>query len=433
MIHALCAISFGQEKTQVPIYRLAVRIDPALSMISCRTEIQNPNDSCFILNKDMKIHRIIADGKPVVFHQNPSNFMPNASEISIGSIACNNLDIEYSGQIKAESYPPIVNVANMIKPDLVELAMYVTWYPRLKNGALFNFQLEADLPSTFVTVTNGFCREEKSDSCRTVTKWESFKPGYDIALLAAPQLQKSDVHRNGVTVEIYYDKIPGSYVDSMKSNLLLSMDRLTHLLGSPKSDTLIRVAYSPRKMWGYVRTPFIIVSEGNALAWRSQKFGPARDFRYLTHEISHYWWGLADINTPDDWINEGLAEYSAFLISEEIIGKDFTDQLLREYKQHAADSKTETAIAETEQNSPDREVNRYDKPVLLFDEARRRFGNEKMNRFLKSLYKRFAETGKATTALFLDETEKRVGKEARDFFAKALYSKKWNETGITTN
>ena len=143
--------------------------------------------------------------------------------------------------------------------------------------------------------------------------------------------------------------------------------------------------------------------------------------------MSHYWWGFADASTPDDWLNEGLAEYSAFMVSEKIVGREFADQLLSEYRQRASAGKTETAIAATEGNSPDREVNRYDKPVLLFHDAREKYGAVAWDGFLKALYIRFTSEQKATTGLFLDELGKRLGPDARASIAAVLYAKKWQE------
>ncbi len=132
---------------------------------------------------------------------------------------------------------------------------------------------------------------------------------------------------------------------------------------------------------------------------------------------------LADPNTPDDWINEGLAEFSALRISGDLFGKAFAEMRSGEYQQNARESQTPDAIAETQNSSPDREVNRYDKTTLLFLEAQRRFGQESLDRVFKALYTRFAETHNATRASFLEEVVKQMGKDAETFFREALYRK----------
>jgi hypothetical protein len=110
-----------------------------------------------------------------------------------------------------------------------------------------------------------------------------------------------------------------------------------------------------------------------------------------------------------------------------MIGKDFTQQLLSEYRQRAEKSKTGTPIVETQGNSPDREVNRYDKPVIIFTKACEKFGKEKIIKFLKAFYIRFAEAGHANTATFLDEIEKQIGTDAKEYFTKAINGKNWKE------
>ena len=425
LLAGAAASSRGVEEARTPAYKLRVRVDPGSHAISCRAVITDPGDSCFILNSGMAIRRILADNKPAAYQTRPSRFMPNASEVVLTSGIPDTIEFEYAGSFNAGAYPPILSSANMVTPELVEMAFYLTWYPRMNTARPFDFQLSADLPSEYATVTNGSLVSERSEGGRRVTDWQSYQPGTDIVLLAAPGLKRSVISRNGMTVELYYDRVPDSYIDSMKTELLRSMERLTALFGPSGSTPLIRVAYSPRNAWGYVRAPFIIVSEGNALSWRTGKFGSARDFRYLTHEMAHYWWGFADTNTPDDWLNEGLAEYSALEVSEELVGKDFADQLRKEYRSRIAASTSETPIAATQGGSPDRELNRYDKPTLLFDQARRRYGSEGWDAFLRALYLRFAETHVATTEAFLDEVGKRLGNDARIRFAGVLYAKTW--------
>jgi hypothetical protein len=205
--------------------------------------------------------------------------------------------------------------------------------------------------------------------------------------------------------------------------LLKAMERLSSLYGPHQTKGMLRLVYSPRNGQGYSRIPLIIVSEERTLQKLSEPFGEARDFSHNCHELAHFWWMLVDPNTTDDWINEGLAEFSAFRISEEIFGKSFAEMRIGEYRQNASESKTSDAIAETEQSSADREVNRYYKTTLMFLDAQNRFGAEPLDKVLRALYARFAGNHQATTALFLEEVERQMGKEAQTFFRDTLYRK----------
>lgn len=414
--------SQGQVKNITPEYHLQLKINPERSIITGMVEIKNPGDSIFMLTKNMKITKVRVDGKECSYFLNPSHNSDNSMELTIPGTFPKSLVIGYSGQILPEDYPKTISSMNMINSRLVELSDHIHWYPRQKNNSSFIYKLEVEVPSGFTTITNGFLKNEQFTARSAKTLWESETPVYGITMLSAPELRKSEIKGDGMSVEVFYSKLPVTYVDSMKVDLLKTMKLYTGIFGCPPSLNLVRVVYSPRSAGGYARAPLILVSENFALDQINQKFGPARDFRLNAHEIAHYW-SRADANTSDDWINEGLAEYSALLMSEEIRGKAFSDILLSEYNGIVNSSPTTHSIAETPAGSRDREVNRYYKPVLLLNDLREKYGDIRMKDFLKALYARFTFSGKATTALFIDEVKSSFGAETGNIFSDALYKK----------
>jgi hypothetical protein len=422
MTDLLC--SLGQGKNHIPEYHLYVHLNPAESSIIGTVIIMNPGDSAFLLTESMNIIKVTSDGREVAFFRKPSNNSENSMEVSLSGKLPKKLVIEYTGQIFPGSYPKTISDLNMINSRLVELSDYIDWYPRAKNNSSFLYKLDVEVPSGFKTIANGFLKNEKSTGSFNLTHWESDAAVYGITLVSAPDLWKSEYTGNGMKVEIYYSRLPVSYVDSMKVGLLKTMNLLSGIFGCPASHNLVRVIYSPRSAGGYARAPLILVSENYALEQINQKFGSARDFRLNAHEIAHYW-SRADAGTSDDWINEGLAEYSALLVSEKIIGKEFSDLMLNEYNEIVNNTPTEYSIVETPADSRDREVNRYYKPTLLLNNLKQKYGEEKMKEFLRSLYKGFTEANKANTPLFLDILEKNFGKGTKDSFAAALYMKTW--------
>ncbi len=421
--------SHGQGNSLVTLYNVSVRIDPVMNLIESRTEIQNPGDSCFIITRSLKINRIIADGRNIQFQQVPSQSSDNSIEITVRTASPRNIIFEYSGQILPDSFPRSVSNLNMIRPGLVELSDYIDWYPRMKNYSPFNFELNLSMPASYLAVTNAGLSIQDFKKSQVLTKWVSFSPVNRITLFAATDLKKAIIEKGGMTVEIYYSKLPVSYVDSMKNSLLKAMELLTDLYGSTGSSSVVRLIYSPRPAGAYARAPIIFVSENYALEQLSQKYGMARDFRLNAHEIAHYW-SRASTSTPDDWLNEGLAEFSALLMAEKIIGHDFYKILLDEYLDLVNSSIAETSIAETTSDSRDREINRYYRPTLLLNDLRLKFGDEKMKEFIRSLYVHFKSAGTATTTIFLEEIEKNYGKETRDSFSSAIYTKNWGANKI---
>ena len=171
----------------VSSYTLKVKIDPSSSRIESEIRIKHPPDSCFYLNENLEILRVIADGHTVSFQRDSSKYSPYTAgtATTINEDIGEELIVEYTG-ILTEA----INGVNMIHSDLVELALYSAWYPMFKDDALFDFSLEADLPSGFVSVTNGKLEEHHELEGRNRTKWRSIKPGFDIVLLASPNLEK---------------------------------------------------------------------------------------------------------------------------------------------------------------------------------------------------------------------------------------------------
>lgn len=417
----MMGIGKGEQKSAFH-YRLQVQVEPAQHKLEGEARIEHPPSSRFYLYKGLTVRQVAADGKPVRFHLDssavPLPFAPGSAAVVVEAQDVQNLRVKYGGEISE-----VVNGVNMITPQLVELALYVAWYPLFEGLKDYTFEMEANLPQGFLTTTNGLRKEQRNEDERSITVWTSYTPGFDMVLLASPLLHQFAGGVEGTQVEMYSYRLPAPLQKSKIDGLLAGMNRLSSLYGPPRVKGILRLVYSPRSGWGYSRIPLIIVSEERAQGVLSQESGEARDFRDNCHEMAHFWWSIADPATPDGWIDEGLAEYSAFRLAEEGYGKAFAEARMGEYREHASHSKTSSSIAETEPASPDREVNWYDKAPLMFLEAQRRFGQEPLDKLLRAIYARFAGTGRTTTALFLEEAGKQMGKEAQVFFREELYRK----------
>jgi hypothetical protein len=418
---SVVGIANAQEKSGFH-YRVQVRVGPALHKLDAEAWIQQPPSFRFYLHKGLSVHQVTADGKAVAFHldssASPLPYTGGSAAVVLDAHDAQELHVKYGGEISE-----VVSGVNLITPELVELAFYSAWYPLFQEGKGFTFEVEANLPQGYVTTTNGRQKTRPENDGRSITRWTSYEPGHDIVLLASPHLHQLESGVKGTHVEIYYYRLPAQLLRSKIDGLVAGMDRLTRLYGTPHGEGILRLAYSPRSGWGYARNPLIIVSEERARWVLSQEAGEARDFRDNCHEMAHFWWSISDPETPDDWINEGLAEFTACRLAEERFGKAFAEKLIAEYRQNAGQSKTTSSIAETETTSPDREINRYDRAALMFLEARSRFGEDPLDKVLKALHTRFAGTRQATTLIFLKEVRAQMGNEAEAFFREELYRK----------
>ena len=403
-------------------YRVKVRIDPASHRLEAEVWVQRPPAMTFYLHEGLTVREVEVDGKAGAFTRSgPADrlpYLPEGTSVTISGAGCREFHLKYDGEISG-----VIFGCNLVAPELVELAVYTGWYPVFAGLRDFTFALEADLPTGYLTTTNGARKSLKEGERRAVSVWESYAPGFDLVLLASPRLRRLEGEDGGTRVEMYYSEFPAEFARNRVAKLSKALARLTDLYGSLKVRGVLRLVYSPRLGQGYMRMPLVVISEERARESLQSEFGDARRFRDEVHEIAHFWWALADSATPDDWINEGLAEYSAFRLSEEEYGKAFADHRLEEYRQNARGSQTADAIAETEGSSPDREVNRYDKATLMLLEARSHFGEAPLDRALKHLFARFHGTHRVTTAIFLGEVRRRIGAEPEAFFREFLYRK----------
>lgn len=401
-------------------YRMQVRIDPGRQQLEAEVWIVNPPGNRFYLQPAFDIREIEVNGETARFIGDASpdslQYRYFGTRYEVDAEQVGELHIVYGGAITT-----VINQVNMISPDLVELALYSAWYPLYDGMTDYTFDMELDLPEGYTTTTNGMMQSRRDRAGRTITRWTSCAPAWDIFLLASPLLKKIEGGTSGNTVEMYYHDLPEQSLRAHMDSLAAGMVHLTGVYGEPGVKGILRFAYPPRGGWGYSRIPVFVVAEEYARDEMKHEFGDARVFHGMCHEMSHFWWQLADTGTPDDWINEGLAEFSAYRLSVGRYGAAFGDVLLAEYHQHANNSQTTSSIVETDAASPDRYVNRYEKTTLMFIEAQNRFGEESLDRMLKQLNTRFTGTHDLTTTLFLEEAEMQMGAGARDFFREFLY------------
>ena len=402
-------------------YEISIRFDPNQNKLSGEVKVIHPSDSVFVLAKTLNVISVKAGGKNVPFTTSANSSLSN--EYSVSSKP-ETLVINYSGQIRQEDFPKTISNLNMLSPDLIELSDHIDWYPKMKIYSQPVFHLSVNLPENFDVVTNcNFISETKTGE-RKISVWESDENVYSLTLLAAPEFKKSVLSENGSTIEIYYKDLPATYIDSMKADLMKTWDFYKNLYGVNGANDELRIVYSPRTAGGYARAPLIVVSENYALEQFASANGFARDFRLNAHEMAHYW-SKAATSTSEDWINEGLAEFSALLASERFIGKNFSQLLVDEYKGMVYTTQTDVSVLETKSDSWERDINRYYKPTLLLNDLKEKYGDNQLDEFFSLLYKKFEEAKAANTGLFMEALKETYGTVEADSFLKALSEKNW--------
>lgn len=427
---AVFSVCAAAEEAPAPHYRLKVSSDPASHKLDVEAWITQAPSATFYLYKTFKVTSVEADGKPVAFHADPTAAPLPYSQPSVATVAdakgVKELHIKYSGEM-----PELVWGVNTVSAELVELSCYSSWFPGFSGVWRYDYELELNLPEGFVAATNGALKSERTEKGRAITSWTSVRPGFDIAVVASPKLKKVEREVGGMHVEMFASPaIPESVLREETEGLAEEMRQFSLIYGPPSIKGLLRVVFSPREGWGYSRIPMFAVSESRARYQLMGEAGEAREFQENAHEAAHFWWMFTGVDSPDNWIDEGLAEYTAFRMASDRYGAGFNVFKVGQYQRHIKTAKLTYAIAETPANGIDREINRYDKAALMFLDAEQRFGRAKLDAALRAIYTRFSSGSPATTAAFLEEIEKQMGKEAAAFFREELYRKPTNEPAL---
>ncbi|HUO99274.1 MAG TPA: M1 family aminopeptidase [Rhizomicrobium sp.] len=407
-------------------YEINVGISPEAHRLDATVIVREPPSERFVLHKGFVVRSVVADGKPVAFHTDPSQpsspFTPEAAGIIADTKGAKVLEVRYGGTIDE----PIAGVT-MITPGLVELAGQPgAWFPLFPASADSTFRLTAALPDGFMAASNARLVSQSRADGRAIYVWTSYEPSFDIALVAAPGMHATSA--GSPRVEIDYANMPAATMDKLRDALIQARSGLTAHYGETRKKAGIQVFYAPRGGYPYARPPLVLTSEGFVADDMKKEDRDAALFHWAAHELAHYWWTIAPFmnaqdwtDNCDNWLNEGLAEFSAVRLVEEQYGKAEAEKILDQFRQDAAHNKTGDAIAETKQNSPDQWLNRYEKAPLVLFAARDKFGEAKLDAFLTDLYGRYSVTRNAATAAFLDLARKDLGEEGAAFFREELY------------
>jgi aminopeptidase N len=415
------------QKPGRPHVDLQLTIHPVTGHISGVAEYKYPTGSVFLLTKDLTVDSVVADGKKVDYVQSNTADWPFSTEYTLPFCTLD-LVVKFSGVISDEHYPKSISNQNRITSQMIELTDVIDWYPRFKNDENSTYTLSVKAPANFEFVTNGMQTKTADTGETKETRFESKKPVSRIFLIGSAGMKNKILEGHHFTVEIYHTKLPEEYIERMIKNLAATVEFYENLYHSAGSNNRIKIIYSPRPAGGYARGSVILVSEEFAFDQIKSQWGFARDFQLNAHEIAHLW---SKAHWEDDWINEGLAEYSAFLASGKFIGTEFSNLLLSEYNSAIENSATQLSILETTGDSWESHINRYYKPAVLLNALRQKYGEAIMTELIASLYAAFIQNHGGTTKLFLQTLEEKLGKEAYDFFTEGLNRKNWNKVSDT--
>ena len=163
----------------------------------------------------------------------------------------------------------------------------------------------------------------------------------------------------------------------------------------------------------------------------------------LAHEIAHQWWGnlvYAD-SDQDEWIMEGLANYTSLMMLEEEKGRKAATEVLLKYRDNllaelepgrVVDDAGPILWGDRLINSRDRgawTVITYEKGTWIFHMLRSRLGDESFDEMLREMPRRF-EHKAITTSVFRSFAAEFMPKDAPDADLEEFFAQWVESSGI---
>jgi aminopeptidase N len=143
----------------------------------------------------------------------------------------------------------------------------------------------------------------------------------------------------------------------------------------------------------------------------------------ILHEIVHQWYG--DEVTPSDWqdlwMSEGMAMYLQFVWQAEDTGRPLEDILRQAVPYERASRRVNGPPAEYDPRTFG-ELQVYYGPALMWDEIRRRVGDDKFWAMVRD-WPSYDRDGSVGRDEYLPWVEKETGAELSDLFRGWLFAK----------
>jgi hypothetical protein len=247
-------------------------------------------------------------------------------------------------------------------------------------------------PAAITVIASGTTIDTRDSGNGTKTWKIVGAPMRDFDINLTSQLQKASETSDGITINSYYEP---SDAESGKKALRFAADALRVFQS--------RFGAYPYAEFDVVETPISALGieyPGVIVLAQSLYKNPrdAETFEFVVaHEVSHQWWygivGDDQVNYP--WVDESLAQYSEVVYTEDMRGKTAGQMLVRGYfgeiynqvKSGGRDAAVNQPVAAFTESSYSEIV--YGKGPLFYDAIRKRMGDEKFMRFLKTYAERY--------------------------------------------
>ncbi len=419
---------FGKEARNISYkitdYKISMEIDTACPKLLAETELTlfNPS-SCKIRKVDIKLSskfrviKVYQENKPV-FYIRKGSLISIELKNSLKGQENTRITISYQGNPTSFHFP--FHLPSPYLGKRYAFGMYGDFYPfNPKGDGVFKAIISVTVPKDDVVVTIGELEEKRISGNKVTYVYKNTLPERAIFMAIGPY--RITKERVGNTTLLFYtspdhmELIPIHLRDAR-----LSLEYYNKRFNFPCPFKEVKVVEIPYLLGGIGGTSVIFAGErfftqGNRLKtrlkeeWNREELekglleiadGMAAcqdDFTFLSHELSHLWWGgvVFGAGKGGKFLGEGFATYSEILASVEIRGFGKKTRLLAFRDGHRLIAGKDFSIVEAEEKGADYTNIIYEKGALVLHQLRYLVGDAVFFRILEEYLdkNRYKEAG----------------------------------------
>ncbi|MBL0938449.1 MAG: hypothetical protein IBJ03_06130 [Gemmatimonadaceae bacterium] len=312
---------------------------------------------------------------------------------------------------------------NSLSVAWTELGLDSFWYPVFAD---FAHDVTGTVRVTIPRSANGARMALRASGALTqrgdTVVITNHRPLPDFAFVAAPVLSSSTRETGSGKSRARVSVHHVNATDADVQRYLETTSRCTAWLNArygvrePIADAGIVLA--PRTGPGYARAGYIVISAGelsrvDTMPNAALRADVARS-QFICHELAHYWSTGAVSNGPENWLNEGFAEFVSMRAVRALHGDSVYTATLARYTQLSA---KQPPVWRADIVSRPNAMVAYRKAPVLLDSLARRVGETDIERILTQF---LAMPAPRTTPKMLAIVEAVAGRETREWFETAL-------------
>lgn len=348
----------------LPLYEGTATIDPATRSLRADWRIsfaRTADSAIFLLDNGLAVSRIT--GSDVLGYSTSKDEDPTRITVRLAPAttrAPTVIHVEYSGTPRFSS-----DSINGMSAQWVELGLDSFWLPIFADLThVIRSDVRVVLPAGWDLVSSGTI----SRSGDTLTL-ASIAPLIDVAFSAAPSFARA----GGDSVTIYHVDAAPPVIARTLQTARSCVRYLDARYGAEHPLPPIKLVLAPRSGPGYARRNYIVIT-------RVADTSAVPLGRFVCHELAHNWSSGAAASGPDNWLNEGFAEFVAARFIRATSGDSAYTRIIEEWKGR---STGQPPIWTPATKTRPLARTSYDKAPYLLSRLEERVGSATMERLLR--------------------------------------------------